>query len=83
MTKTLDPFESLECCLAFDSRDWTVDRNDRWIYGIVFGWNECEDDLHDNHNMSWDEIARLEKLHKNFIEAKRLYYKSIDKEFID
>ena len=82
MIEILDPFESLECSLAFSCRDWANDKRDRWIYGIIFGWGDkCGSEFHDNNGMSWDEIARLEKLHKNFVEAKKLYYKSIGKEF--
>lgn len=78
MNKTLNPFESLEQCIAFSSRDWVIDKRDRWIYGIVFGWEDCDDDLHDNYDMSWDEITRLKKLHENFVEAKNLYSKSTE-----
>ena len=46
---TLNAFESIECAIAFDVRDWSEDRRSAWIYAIVFGW-EYED--------SWDEVAK-------------------------
>ena len=45
---TNNAFESIECAIAFDVRDWSEDRRSAWIYAIVFGW-DYED--------SWDEIA--------------------------
>jgi len=69
---TLNAFESIECAIAFDVRDWSEDRRSAWIYAIVFGW-DYED--------SWDEVAkkfgwdeedrkRANAMHEQWIKAK-------------
>ena len=69
---TLNAFESIECAIAFDVRDWSEDRRSAWIYAIVFGW-DYED--------SWDELAkkfgwdeedrkRANVMHEQWIKAK-------------
>ena len=69
---TLNAFESIECAIAFDVRDWAEDRRSAWIYAIVFGW-DYED--------SWDEVAkkfgwdeedrkRANMMHEQWIKAK-------------
>lgn len=37
MSKTINPYESLYDVLVFDSRDWSQNKNDAWIYGVVVG----------------------------------------------
>lgn len=69
---TMNAFESIECAIAFDVRDWGADRRSAWIYAIVFGW-EYED--------AWDEVAkefgwdendrqRAKKMHEQWERAK-------------
>ena len=71
---TLNAFESIECAIAFDVRDWSEDRRSAWIYAIVFGW-DYED--------SWDEVAkkfgwdeedrkRANMMHEQWINAKEM-----------
>lgn len=68
----MNAFESIECAIAFDVRDWCEDRRSAWIYAIVFGW-DYED--------SWDEIAkkfgwdvedrkRANMMHEQWMKAK-------------
>lgn len=69
----IKPLDSLECTLAFDSRDWGQNKKDAWIWGIVCGW-ENEDPLCD----AVDEICekhgfdkkRLKQLRKNYLKLK-------------
>lgn len=35
------PIESISMTLAFASKDWSLDKNDAWIYGIVAGWDDA------------------------------------------
>lgn len=74
---TLNAFESIECAIAFDVRDWGNDRRSAWIYAIVFGWGFEDWDDED----SWDEIAekfgwdeedrkRAKMMHEQWIKAK-------------
>ena len=71
---TLNAFESIECAIAFDVRDWSEDRRSAWIYAIVFGW-DYED--------SWDEVVkkfgwdeedrkRANMMHEQWIKAKEM-----------
>lgn len=56
--------ESIECTIAFDVKDWSVDRRNAWIYGIVFGWDE--DSLKTlSFRFHWDskDIDRLKRYH--------------------
>ena len=71
---TSNAFESIECSIAFDVRDWSEDRRSAWIYAIAFGW-DYED--------SWDEVAkkfgwdeedrkRANMMHEQWIKAKEM-----------
>lgn len=65
----IKPLSSLEQVVAFNSRDWAQSRTDAFIYGIICGWSQDEDEVG-----AWDEICakhnfdkkRLKTLHKNF-----------------
>lgn len=46
---TDNAFESIECAIAFDVRDWSEDRRSAWIYAIVFGWD---------YDDAWDCVAK-------------------------
>lgn len=70
--------EALDRCgamVATDSRDWSLGRNDAWLYGLLCGW-DCEDDHeHDDvcggdgamrevaarHGWSTEDVARLRR----------------------
>lgn len=67
--------ESIEATIAFDVRDWSEDRRSAWIYGIVFGWEEAENELKEKFGWDEDDINRLYKYHT---EWKRL--KSVTEE---
>lgn len=71
---TWNAFESIECTITFDVRDWSEDRRSAWIHAIVFGW-DYED--------SWDEVAkkfgwdeedrkRANMMHEQWIKAKEI-----------
>ena len=69
---TLNAFESIECAMAFDVRDWSEDRRSAWIYAIVFGldyedsWEEVV------KKFGWDEEdrKRASMMHEQWIKAK-------------
>lgn len=71
---TLNAFESIECAIAFDVRDWGADRRSAWIYAIVFGldyedaWDEAA------KKFGWDESdkQRAEKMHEQWEKAKEM-----------
>lgn len=61
--------ESLQMTVACDSRDWSSDKRDAWIYGIVLGW--CEAAMVEialKFNWSKEDVERLNKLYKEFDE---------------
>ena len=80
---TLSPFESLYDCIVFDSRDWSIDRKDAWIYGIVVGWNEKSlNELSEKHG--WDEktCTRLKILRAGFKQFRERHEPK-DKKIVD
>lgn len=80
-TGLTNPFESIECCFAFQVRDMDTDRRDAWAYYIAFGFDpEFRDGQIENlrrlHGWTDADFERLETLHKNWGRAKRLYLES-------
>lgn len=71
-----DPLEAIRTLIALDSRDWTQDRGDAWLYGIVLGWDAKPDDHLDDvgamdliaarHRWDDETVARLRILHERF-----------------
>ncbi len=62
------PIKSLRTCLPFDARDWSVNKNDAWIYGIVCGWGESILEVAKTHGWTDETVARLQRLHEVFKE---------------
>jgi hypothetical protein len=58
-----DPFTSIGNILAFDSRDWSSNRGDAWLWGIVFGWGESYDEVARRHGWDAASVRRLRLLH--------------------
>lgn len=66
-----NPLEMIECIIAFDSRDWSVNNRDRMLYAIVFGW----DDETYRNKFGWDDemIAEYKALHKRWEKLKNSF----------
>lgn len=71
--KIQNVFDSIECTIAFDVRDWSEDRRSAWIYAIIFGlddesWNEMF------KRFRWDNAdrQRAESMHEQWKRAKRM-----------
>jgi len=63
----LCPLESIDCTLAFAAKDWSIDKNDAWIYGIIAGWDDDSlEELQDKFQWTDSTIVRLKKLHNAF-----------------
>jgi len=58
--------DSLLNCVAFCSRDWSQNKRDAWIYGIVCGWEDAIEDVAQDHNWTPEAVKRLEMLHEQF-----------------
>lgn len=73
---TMNALESIECAIAFDVRDWAADRRSAWIYAIVFGWGDPqEDDAWSElcEKFGWDkaDIDRAQMFHNQWESAKK------------
>ena len=75
----INPFESLECTIAFDVKGWEADMRSAWIYGIILGWDDEECSKEFKAKFGWDDttIERLKKLRGNYLKAKELYEKEL------
>ena len=82
MENSVNPFKSLNDTMAFDSRDWSKDKNDAWIYGIIIGWAREDDDEANpegiyeefNRKFGWDREKwnKLQTLNKNYLKQKNI-----------
>lgn len=73
-----DPFENLHRTLVTSSRNHSLDHRDAWIYGIIVGWEDGEDDpdsalmeVADRHGWSLATVERLRDLRRNFLVAAK------------
>lgn len=73
----VDPFKALVDTMAFSSNDWGSARDFAWLYGIVCGWADEDDDSHSDiaAKFGWsnEQVARLRKLHEEFKAAAASY----------
>lgn len=61
------PIESLKNCVSTHVRDWSTNKRDAWIYGIVCGWDDdCFEELMAIHKWTPEKVARLKNLHEIF-----------------
>lgn len=73
------PLGVLEDCLNLDSRDWSSNNKDAWIYGIIVGWDkESLIELSNKYGWSKEDCEKLEQLHFNFNGMKHLGQSSSD-----
>ena len=75
---TDDPKRAISDLLAFNSRDWSLDKADAWLWGIVFGWDDETDpaesampDVARRHGWDEHDVARLRRLHARWVEMTR------------
>ena len=60
----LCPIESINSTLALASKDWSVDKNDAWIYGIVAGWDDDSlNELKARFRWNNETVEKLKELH--------------------
>jgi hypothetical protein len=68
-----NPFRALTSSLALSSQDWSNAADFAWIYGIVNGWADEDDDAYPEMQtkFGWtdEQVARLKRLHQRFHEA--------------
>lgn len=61
--------ESLRIVIATHVRDWSADKRDAWIYGIVVGWKDAIHEVAKKHGWSPLDIHRLSHLHRDFLDG--------------
>jgi len=63
-----NPLHALYSCMSFPSRDWSVNKQDAWMYGIVVGWSEVDAGVIERRHR-WDDatMLRMKKLHEEFV----------------
>ena len=57
----LDLLLAAHDAMAFDSRDWSLDRTDAWLYALLVGWDEAEADIIAKHGSGWARACALGK----------------------
>jgi hypothetical protein len=58
----------LKNCVVFHSRDWSHDKRDACIYGIIVGWDdECLEELKLKHRWHDEQLSRLKRLRAEFV----------------
>ena len=71
-TTMADVIDSLERTLACDPRDWSTNRRDAWIWGVVFGWpGEAMDEVRKDHGWTDETVTRLRRLNAAVKAEKR------------
>jgi hypothetical protein len=64
--------DSLQNAIAFSSRDWSLDKRDAWIYGIIMGWDDSIESVAKLHNWSVDDVERLNKYRMDLISTNHI-----------
>jgi len=82
LTVEKNPLESLKSTIAFSSNDWSTNKRDAWIYGIVLGWSDYDDpddpeesameELKEKLGWSEEDVSRLKFLHSEYERLCRL-----------
>ena len=68
MAEELDWRDSIEACIAYSSRDWSLNHRDAWIYGVIVGYSpEGLAEQKQQHNWSNSTVTRLKKLHEQYL----------------
>lgn len=61
---------SLQHTLARNVRDWSTAKTDAWLWGVICGWgdedDECWDELKHQHGWSEEACAHLRALHADY-----------------
>ena len=74
MTIGIGPFESIHDTMAFATKDWSKDKNDAWIYGIVCGWSDgAYAELMKVYGWSPAQVKRNKALRRDWIDAAIAY----------
>jgi hypothetical protein len=67
-----EALESVRDTMACDVRDWSRDRNDAWVFGILLGWEEALDEVAAKHRWKDEDVARLRAYRAAMARMRRL-----------
>ena len=60
---------SIRNTIVFDTRDWSLNATDAWLYGIVVGWGVALSEVADLHNWDTKTVERLTRLNHDWMKA--------------
>lgn len=67
-------FKNLNYVMCTDARDWSINRADAWLYGIIIGW-ENDDPLEgEKEDDALDEICEKHGFDKDILKGYRSSY---------
>ena len=73
MSDRLSPLDSVKTCITASARDWSLESNDAWMYGIVCGWSaEALTELIQRHGWSDKDVTRLRLLRMSWENTNRV-----------
>lgn len=73
MSERLSPLDSVKTCMATSPRDWSLERNDAWMYGIVCGWSaDALTELIQRHRWSSEDVTKLRLLRLSWEKANKV-----------
>lgn len=62
--------DSLHTTITTDSKDWSLNKRDAWIYGIIVGWDDALPEVAEKFGWGNEDINRLKKYHSQFQKIK-------------
>ena len=66
-----EPLESLRRTIIFSPKDWSQDKSDAWIYGVIIGWDDDTlNELSSKFGWSSEHSNRLKLLNNKFIKLQ-------------
>lgn len=67
MNEITEPLISIHDTLAFGPKDYSINKDDAWIYGIVCGWDKLSmAEMQRRHGWTDNTVKRLVDLHNKF-----------------
>ena len=69
--EALGALDSLLCGLSLAPKDWSLDKYDAWVYGIIAGWDdESLIELQSRFRWKPETVEKLKSFHKAFGDLK-------------
>lgn len=62
---------NLQNVMNTDPRDWSTNKRDAYLYGVIVGWGSAMKEVAKQHNWSDDTVERIKRGHKAIKKAKK------------